>query len=103
MVYQLVENQVVISLKIIYRFIEGQDIHNIELMWDQMFRATTNYGRKGLVIQAISAVDLALWDLFGKLKKEPVYNLIGGKCKNKIPIYATTARPDIAEFRICWS
>lgn len=74
-----------------------QDIHNIELMWDQMFKATVNYGRKGLVIQAISAVDLALWDLLGKLKKEPVYNLIGGKTKNKIPVYATTARPDIAQ------
>eukprot|EP01083_Nonionella_stella_P190307 704821_1 len=79
------------------RFIEGQDIHNIELMWDQMFKSTVNYGRKGLVIQAISAVDLALWDTLGQLKKEPVYNLIGGKVKNKIPIYATTARPDLAQ------
>ena len=62
-----------------------------------MFKATVNYGRKGIVIQALSAVDLALWDLLGKLKKEPVYNLIGGKCKDKIPVYATTARPDIAQ------
>ena len=36
--------------------------------WDQMFRATLNYGRKGLPIQCISAVDLALWDLLGKLR-----------------------------------
>ncbi len=41
-------------------------------MWDQMFRATLNYGRKGLPLQAISAVDLALWDLLGKLRNEPV-------------------------------
>ena len=49
----------------------------MELMYDQMFRATINYGRKGLPVQAISAVDLALWDLLSKLRKEPVYALLG--------------------------
>lgn len=79
------------------RFIEGEEIYNIELIWDEMYKASVNYGRKGLVIQVISAVDLALWDCLGKYKKEPVYNLIGGKVKNKLPIYATTVRPDIAQ------
>lgn len=79
------------------RFIEGQDPRNIELMWDQMFRATINYGRKGLPIQAISAVDLALWDLLGKLRDEPVYALLGGKTKERVPCYCTTARPDLAQ------
>jgi len=51
-------------------FIEGQDPRNIELMWDQMYRASINYGRKGLPIQCISAIDLALWDLLGKLRNE---------------------------------
>ncbi|KAK3767089.1 hypothetical protein RRG08_017963 [Elysia crispata] len=64
---------------------------------DQMFRATLNYGRKGLPIQAISAVDLALWDLLGKLRKEPVYALLGGKAKDRLPVYCTTGRPDIAK------
>lgn len=40
------------------RFVEGQDPRNVELMWDQMFRATLPYGRKGVAIHAISAVDL---------------------------------------------
>jgi L-rhamnonate dehydratase len=62
-----------------------------------MYRSTVNYGRKGLPIQALSAVDLALWDCLGKLRKEPVYNLIGGKTKQRLPIYATTARPDLAK------
>merc|ERR1711981_200009 len=64
-------------------FIEGQDINNLELIWDQMWRASMNYGRKGLVIQVISAIDLALWDALGKHRREPVYNLIGGKTKEK--------------------
>jgi len=42
-------------------------------------------------------VDLALWDCLGKLRKEPVYNLIGGKTKERLPVYATTARPDLAQ------
>ena len=56
-----------------------------------------NYGRKGLPIQCISAVDLALWDLLGKLRNEPVYALLGGKTKKSLPVYTTTARPDLAK------
>mmetsp|Transcript_102845 Transcript_102845/g.169068 ORF Transcript_102845/g.169068 Transcript_102845/m.169068 type:complete len:473 (-) Transcript_102845:54-1472(-) len=79
------------------RFVEGQDPRNIELMWDQMFRATLNYGRKGLPIQAVSAVDLALWDLLGKIRKEPVYMLLGGATKAFLPMYTTTSRPDVGK------
>ncbi len=79
------------------RFVEGQDPHNVEFMWDCMYKATVNYGRKGLPIQAISAVDLAIWDALGKLHGLPVYKLLGGKTKGNLPIYATTARPDLAK------
>jgi len=79
------------------RFIEGQDVRNIELMWDQMWRSSMNYGRKGITIQALSCVDLALWDALGKYRKEPVYQLLGGKTKDRLPVYATTARPDLAK------
>jgi len=78
------------------RFVEGQDPKNVELIWDQMWRSTINYGRKGLPIQCISAIDIALWDVLGKLRNEPVYQLLGGKTKGKLPVYATTARPDLA-------
>ena len=54
--------------------------------------ATVNYGRKGLPVQAISAVDLAIWDLLGKIRKEPVYALLGGKTKDRLPVYMY-ARP----------
>src|SRR5215831_18168971 len=66
------------------RFLIGQDPRNIELLWDQMWRATMPYGRKGLTIHAIGAVDLALWDCLGKLRGEPVYALLGGKTKEKL-------------------
>lgn len=58
------------------RFVEGCDPRDVERMWDQMFRATLNYGRKGLPLQAISAVDLALWDLLGKVSKTAVTLLL---------------------------
>lgn len=79
------------------RFCEGQDPSNVELIWDQMWRATINYGRKGIAIQAISGVDIAIWDALGHLRGLPVYRLLGGKTKEKIPCYATTARPDLAK------
>lgn len=62
-----------------------------------MWRASIHYSRKGVGVHAISAVDIALWDLLGKVKGEPVYNLLGGKTKNRVPCYATTARPDLAQ------
>ncbi len=79
------------------RFVEGQQAANLGAMWDQMWRSTLYYGRKGLVVNAISAVDLALWDLLGRLRGEPVYNLIGGAVHEKLPCYATGPRPDLAQ------
>jgi len=79
------------------RFVEGQDPRDVELMWDQMWRSTINYGRKGLPIQCISAVDLAIWDLLGHIRNEPVYAMLGGKTKQRLPVYSTTARSDLAK------
>jgi hypothetical protein len=74
-----------------------QNVRNISYMWDQMWRASIHYGRKGLGVHAISAIDIALWDLLGKVQNEPVYNLLGGKTKARVPCYATTSRPDLAK------
>jgi L-rhamnonate dehydratase len=79
------------------RFIEGQRVTDIEKMWDQMFYATLYYGRKGVVLNAISGVDLALWDLLGKVRQEPVHQLLGGKVRDELEFYATGARPDLAK------
>jgi L-alanine-DL-glutamate epimerase-like enolase superfamily enzyme len=67
----------------------GQNPFDIELLWEQMFRASQFYGRKGAVINVISGIDIALWDLVGKAVEQPVYNLLGGKTKEKIPAYVT--------------
>lgn len=75
------------------RFLEGSNPRDVERLWDQMYRATMYYGRKGLTLNAISAVDLALWDLCGKLRQEPVYLLLGGATKTSIPCYCTGIRP----------
>ncbi|MEO1997438.1 MAG: enolase C-terminal domain-like protein, partial [Planctomycetaceae bacterium] len=67
----------------------GEDPFNIERLWDIMWRSTLYYGRKGMVIHAISAVDNALWDLLGKALNTPVYRLLGGETKPQIPAYCT--------------
>jgi L-rhamnonate dehydratase len=79
------------------RFLEGRSPTDYEKIWDQMYFSTQYYGRKGLVINAISGVDLALWDLLGKLRQEPVYHLLGGAVRDELQFYATGARPDKAK------
>ncbi|PXY25924.1 L-rhamnonate dehydratase [Prauserella coralliicola] len=78
------------------RFVEGAPVTAIERIWDQMYSASLFYGRKGLVLNVISAIDLALWDLLGKLRQEPVYALIGGAVRDEQVFYATGSRPDLA-------
>ena len=65
------------------------DPANIELLWEQMYSSSIFYGRKGLAIQAISGIDLALWDLAGKAAGKPVYQLLGGATKDKVAVYLT--------------
>ena len=67
----------------------GQDPWDIEFLWQHMYRKTMAFGRKGIALVAISAVDIALWDLLGKATKQPVFKLLGGRTKPKIPVYAS--------------
>jgi len=79
------------------RFIEGACVTDIEKIWDQMYHATLFYGRKGIVLNTISGVDLALWDLLGKIRAEPVYQMLGGPVRDELQFYATGSRPDLAK------
>lgn len=79
------------------RFLEGAKVTEIEKIWDQMYKSTIYYGRRGVVLNAISGVDLALYDLLGKLRQEPVYALLGGAVRDELQFYATGPRPDKAQ------
>lgn len=60
---------------------------NTEYLYEKMYRSSIAYGRKGAVLAAISALDIALWDIKGHFLKQPVFMLMGGKTKPSIPAY----------------
>ncbi len=70
--------------------LEGQDCFATQMASDVMWRATASYGSTGLAACAISAVDLALWDLVGKILQQPVYRLLGGPSHPAVRCYATS-------------
>jgi L-rhamnonate dehydratase len=84
------------------RFLIGADPRDVNRIWDQIYRASMPYGRKGVTVAALSVVDLALWDLLGLLRDEPVYALIGGATRDAISLYCTGPRPDIYKAQGFW-
>ncbi|HYW43300.1 MAG TPA: enolase C-terminal domain-like protein [Bryobacteraceae bacterium] len=71
------------------KLLVGEDPFNVERIWDILWRSSMYYGRGGLVTYAISGVDIALWDLVGNALQLPVYKLLGGETKPRIPAYCT--------------
>ena len=67
----------------------GEDPMAVERIWDRMFRLTPYIANKAVAMQAIAAIDLAVWDLIGKALDTPVHRLLGG-CKSEIPIIGYT-------------
>jgi galactonate dehydratase len=67
----------------------GRDARDIEAIWHDSLMAVQYRGWAGAEIRAISAVDVALWDLLAKCVNLPVYRLLGGQCWDSIPIYNT--------------
>jgi len=72
------------------RHIIGMDPMNTELIWEQLFKGTF-WGQGGgvVVFSGISAIDIALWDIKGKALGVPIYQLLGGKCRNELRCYAS--------------
>jgi L-alanine-DL-glutamate epimerase-like enolase superfamily enzyme len=66
----------------------GQDPLNHEKLWEELFWAVRGYGRKGMAFTALSAVDIGLWDLKGKIFDAPLYKLIG-HYTDTVPIYGS--------------
>ncbi len=67
----------------------GADPLATEVLWHRMYHATRDYGRKGSVVAAISAVDIALWDVAGRARGEPIHKLLGGAFRDRVEPYAT--------------
>ena len=67
----------------------GADPSNPVELWHRMYESTDYVGRRGLVMHAIGGVDLALWDLRGKIEGKPVHDLLGGAQREKLPAYGT--------------
>jgi L-rhamnonate dehydratase len=71
------------------KLLAGEDPFNFERIWDILWRSSMYYDRAGIGINAISGVDLAIWDLIGNALGLPVYKLLGGETKPRIPAYCT--------------
>src|SRR5919198_5170772 len=67
----------------------GADPLEPEVLWHRMYHHTRDYGQKGALIGAISALDIAFWDIAGKARGEPVARLLGGMFRTRVQAYAT--------------
>src|SRR6266849_10170154 len=67
----------------------GQDPFEIDRLLHRMYEGTIFFGRQGAVIQAMSGIEIALWDIMGKATDRPVYQLLGGGFRKKFRAYAS--------------
>jgi len=73
--------------KVIQPLIKGENPTNKEYIWHKVYNSLRDSGQKGMPIQALSGIDIALWDILSKKANLPLYQLLGGKCNNQIPVY----------------
>jgi L-rhamnonate dehydratase len=67
----------------------GRDPTQPQQLWELMYEATDYIGRRGLIMHAIGGIDMALWDIRGQVEKKPVYELLGGRRRERIEAYGT--------------
>ena len=68
----------------------GENPLEVERLWYKMYRGSIYYGRRGVAIQAISGIDIALWDIMGKFYRQPIHLLLGAKWRDNVRAYAST-------------
>ncbi len=74
-------------------YLIGEDCMDIQRHWEYLYNRYRDYGQKGLIIEAISGIDIALWDVFGKILNQPVHKLLGGTFRTEVKAYATGFYP----------
>jgi L-rhamnonate dehydratase len=72
----------------------GEDPLEIGRLWQRMYRGSLYFGRRGAVVHAISGIDIALWDIAGKVSGKPIHALLGGAKRERIKAYASTLMPE---------
>jgi len=83
---EIAETVVLTALK---PLIIGRDPFDVDVLWEQMYNLTRPFGQKGVVLNAISAVDIAIWDCLGHSLGKPICKLLGGAYRTEIRPYAT--------------
>ena len=85
--------------RILKPLLVGMDPTNIEQIWDKAyFRGGVRALRsRGIGVVALSGIDIALWDILGKIRGLPIYQLLGGPRREKVRVYATALYPDAVE------
>ena len=71
----------------------GEDALAIESHWRFLYERTADFGVRGTELRALSALDVALWDIFGQVCNQPVYRLLGGPVRDKIMVYNSCDNP----------
>lgn len=77
------------GIKLLTPFVVGQNPLENEVIWNLMYRKTLDFARRGILVASMSAIDIAVWDLKGKILGLPVSTLLGGALRKKIRPYAT--------------
>lgn len=76
-------------VQIMGEMLVGSDGSAVEAIWQRLYSTLRDHGQKGLVVQALSGIDIALWDLKGKTLGRPVHELLGGPLRTSVQAYAT--------------
>ena len=86
----------IIIARVLKPMMIGMDPTEIDEIWDTAYirGGHKEFGTRGIGVVALSGVDIALWDILGKARGVPLYQLLGGKVRDRVPVYATALYPE---------
>ena len=73
----------------LFELIDGENPTRIEHLWQKLYRAHRDIRGGAFMVHTLAGIDMALWDIAGKLWNVPVYRLLGGPCRDRIRVYHT--------------